>query len=386
VARCWTTRCCSAFALIVVATIVVIAQHSRIQPFRLFPVELAWDLALNNSLAATPAFQDTRGYFPLEGDRVAAYDVRYGTLLWIASARAQSQPALGDERVFIAEPERLTALHDDTGVVAWQFPLAEALAAPLAWSHGWLLATTEAGAVLAIRAIDGSLIWRQELGAQIHATAALAADRVYLSMTDGRIVALLLETGEPVWERRLGGAPNDILALDDRLYVGSNDNYFYAMRTRDGEISWRWPTGADVVGRPVVDDQRVYFVSFDNVLRALDRNTGNQRWKRPLPLRPTRGPIAMDDTLIVSGLSPNAPAYYMKDGTPAGSLAASGELAASPHVVTGDGLPMMVLVGRDLDRGTIVRALARSVEPAVVPMAPLPNPVTPAMPIVPPTP
>ena len=44
--------------------------------------------------------------------------------------------------------------------------------------------------------------------------------------------------------------------------------------------------GADIVGAAVHDEVRVYFVSMDNVLRALDAGTGAQRWKKPLPLRP----------------------------------------------------------------------------------------------------
>ena len=95
-----------------------------------------------------------------------------------------------------------------------------------------------------------------------------------MPVDDGRVVALQVESGEPVWERRLGGAPNDMLALDDRLYVGSADNFFYCLDADDGEVAWRWRTGADVIGAPVADDRRVYFVSLDNVLRALDLRRG----------------------------------------------------------------------------------------------------------------
>ena len=101
----------------------------------------------------------------------------------------------------------------------------------------------------------------------------------------------------------------------------------------DGAVAWRWRTGADVIGVPVVDDARVYFVSLDNVLRALDRESGAQRWKRALPLRPTRGPVAAGATLLVSGLSPTLRAFNMKDGAPAGEVAGGGELAAPPLCV-----------------------------------------------------
>ena len=339
----------------------------------------AWDLLLNNVLDATPVFQNDRGFFPIN-EQIVAYDVRHGTQLWVAPARALFEPTIGEDLLFLIQQGAITSLRTDTGVEAWKVELTDKLAAPLSLGNGWLIATTEAGSVLAFRARDGGLIWRRELDAPIRGSASISDDRVYLPMTDGRIIALEVGTGEPRWERRLGGAPNQILSTPHLVYSGSNDNYFYALRAKDGVIEWRWPTGGDVIGRAALDSRRVYFVSFDNVLRALDRNTGNQRWKRTLPLRPTRGPVVMDDALIVSGLSASAAVFAMKDGASIGSISGPGELAAPPHVVGGEGLPMLLLVSRDLEKGTIARALTRSIEPDVSAVKPLPNPVPPPAP------
>ena len=95
--------------------------------------------------------------------------------------------------------------------------------------------------------------------------------------------------------------------------------------------------------------------------------------------------MQMDDMIMVSGISPSVATFKMKDGAPVGSMAGPGELAAPPHVVTGEGLPMVVLVSRDLTQGTIVRAVTRSIEPQVLPMTPLPNPVAPPAPPAGPT-
>ena len=77
-----------------------------------------------------------------------------------------------------------------------------------------------------------------------------------------------------------------------------------ASRRGTGQIDWRWRTGGDVLGTAVVDARRVYFVSFDNILRALDRRSGAQRWKRPLPFRPLTGPLMAGATIITSGVTP----------------------------------------------------------------------------------
>src|SRR5204862_1189509 len=140
----------------------------------------------------------------------------------------------------------------------------------------------------------------------------LAADRIYIPTTDNRIVALQIESGEPIWERKLGGPANDILALADRLYAGSQDNFFYCVMAADGRVDWRWRTGGDVIGRPVADNRYVYFLALDNVLRAINLVTGGQQWMRPLPIRPAWGPAKAGSTIIVAGLPPSLRAFNMK--------------------------------------------------------------------------
>jgi len=234
--------------------------------------------------------------------------------------------------------------------------------------------------VLALRATDGQVVWQRELRSPAHAPPALAADRVYVPTTDGRIVALRIADGTPIWERRVGGSPNEILAQGDRLYAGSTDDFFYCLLTRDGQIDWRWRTGGDVIGQPVADDRRVYFVSLDNVLRALHRVSGGQEWMRPLPIRPTSGPALVGSTVAVAGQSPTIRTFNAKDGAPASDINAGAEVAAAPHVVPPvASLPRLLVVTRDIVKGATATLQIRSIDPAATPLtAPLPNPVMPA--------
>ncbi len=289
-------------------------------------------------------------------------------------ARIASQPAAGDGLVFIAEPETLSAVREVDGSVAWRLPLPGPLAAPLAWDNGWLIAAATPGTILAFRASDGELIWRRDVSSPVNARPALAADRIYVPASD-RIIALQVETGVPLWERKLGGAPNDVLALDDRLYVGSDDNFLYCLKTHDGLLDWRWRTGADVVGVPASDGHRLYFVSLDNLLRALDLKSGVQRWKSALPLRPNAGPLKAGDTLIVSGVAPMLRAYFTKDGAPAGDLATDGELASPPYFVAGPGNPTVVVVTRNMAKGAMLSGIIRASD--APPGSPLPAPAAP---------
>jgi outer membrane protein assembly factor BamB len=373
VARHPTTICCSAVALI--ALCAGLRAQPAAPPQSLFPARALWTLALNNALTVPPAYDGARGFFSIESGRIAAYELAAGRQLWIGAAQPLSRPAAGENLLFLREPDVIRALRQENGSVAWQRPFADTLSTALVYDNGWLIAATDAGSIVAFRAADGERIWSRDIGAAAHAVPSLAADRVYVPAASGRIIALHAGTGDLLWERRLGGLPNEMLALDERLYVGSADNFLYCVKAANGEVLWRVRTGADVLGAPVADDERVYFVSLDNVLRGIDRGSGSQRWKRGLAVRPFTGPLLVSDALIVTGLAPPSRGYRIGDGAPAGELPATGEMAAPPYAVPGLALPVVVLVTRDIAKGAIVTAVGRSIEPAVAPIAPLPNPV-----------
>ena len=68
-------------------------------------------------------------------------------------------------------------------------------------------------------------------------------------------------------------------------------------------------------------------------------------------------------------------AFRTANGAPAGDIPTASDVAAPPHVMRGATGPVVVVVTRDLLTGATVQALTRQIEPAVTPVAPLPNPI-----------
>lgn len=363
-----------------VASLSLRAQTPAPAGLPLFPLRALWTLPLDSVLTAPPAFEGSRGFFPLEERRLIAYELLDGTPLWTAAVAPQSRPTPGGNQLFIAEDGGITALNADTGATLWHVPVTDGLSTPLVWDNGWLAATTADGTVLAFRARDGQLVWHQQLPAAATGAVAFAADRVYVPAKDGHVYALQVQSGQVLWNHRIGGTPGDMAATDDRVYVGSTDNNLYCLLSKDGSIDWRWTTGGDIVGTPVIADGRVYFASLDNLLRALDQKSGAQIWKRVLAIRPTRGPVAAGSVVFMSGNTVTSPAFNMKTGLAAGELTTEGLLFAAPHFVDNHGLPFVVAVSRDVAKGAVVKALIRSIDPAVAAIAPLPNPIMPDIP------
>jgi outer membrane protein assembly factor BamB len=321
-------------------------------------------LELGAPAAAQAALIAGTAVVPLRNGHLVAIDVEAGRVRWSIPRVTTTQPAAGGGLVFVGGEDRVSA-HAADGTDAWMVSLPGAGSAPLLWDSGWLV--VPAGSeVVCLRAADGEVLWRHRGPSPVSAQPAIAADRVYVSFADGRVVALGLLDGAPVWERQLGDAPGPVLALDDRLFVGSRDRFFYCLSTANGRQRWRWRTGGIIVGPPVVDEERVYFTSWDNALRALNRGNGHLRWRTNLPLRPSGGPLLLGRLIFVAGLAADVRAFRAENGVAAGRFALPAELAVPPQVVPHEvpdlrGILLLTLTGE-------LHVLQRRIEPAIVPL------------------
>jgi outer membrane protein assembly factor BamB len=366
-----TTICCSAVALILAAVAALRAQDLAAE-LSLFPVQTLWTISLPAAVAGAPATDDRYAYFRIGEGALAAYDLHGGSQRWTVAAGSVIPSAAGDDLVFAADADAIHAYRAESGVATWRLPIASPLAVPMQWESGWLVAGTDSGTLLAIRALDGQVIWQRELGAPLGARPTIAGEQLLLPIADG-LTAVQLRTGEQLWQTRFGGPAHEVLAVRGRLYAGSTDNHLYCLDARTGRIEWRFRTGADAVGLPAADDERVYFVALDNVLRGLDLGNGAQRWKRPLPVRPSAGPLRIGSLLLVNGLGPVLLTFNTRDGTPGGEHTAPGDLVVPPLPVKGAVPPAIVMVARDIAKGDTLQAIARAIEPPLQPLAPLPN-------------
>jgi len=330
------------------ASLALRAQSAQ-SPSLTFPLESQWAATLGAAPAFAPAYDSTRAFVPLRNGRLVAVSLADGREMWSIDLTVTARPAAGEELVFASVDGAVEADAQSDGKTRWRTPIDARITAPLHWDAGWLIGSSERGDLLVFRAGDGKLLWHRELGSAVSALPALAGQRLYVGLEDGRLVALQLQTGNPVWSKQMREAPTGILALEDRLFLGSQDNFFYCISAEDGDTHWTSRTGADIVGSPVIDQRSVYFVSLDNILRALDRGNGSLRWRRQLMFRPSTGPLLSGVTVVVAGVAAELRAYSTLTGSPVGELVLKSEqgdelqLAAPPTLLEGIAAPLIIL-------------------------------------------
>lgn len=312
-------------------------------------LDARWSLTFASVPAATPGFDATSAYIPLKGGQLLAVDLESGAIRWTVDQSTALTPATGEGLVFTVSGQTITALDAATGVARWSAPLPGGAAVPLYYDTGWLLASTTAGDLISLRAADGTVQWRRPLGAPLSGPPGPALDRLYLPLEDQRLVAVMLASGEVDWSRTLPARVTSLLALDDQLVVGTAAKRVMSIDLENGRERWGWNVGGDISGLPAADEKRIYFAARDNILRALDRSSGNLRWKANLASRPAGGPLRTEDMVLMPMVSSEMAGFDPKTGTPTVTVRAAGEIGTQPYVRRGTRItsPQVITVSRE---------------------------------------
>ena len=321
-------------------------QQAVVAP--LITLDARWVVPFETPPAAPAGFDASTAYLPLKGGQLVAVDLERGIVRWRLEVATAFTPATGGGMVYTTSGTTIEARDGQTGAVKWSAPFPGGAAAPLYWDTGWLLASTASGDLAAFRGADGTLVWRQPLGAPLSTAPAPALDHLYLPLADGRLVAVSLTTGETIWTQRVTGRITALVGFGDQLVFGTSSKYVVSVDLLSGRERWKWAVGGDVTGLPMADDTRIYFASRDNVVRAVDRRNGNLRWKAILTSRPAGGPLRLADAVLVP-LSSEISAFDPITGKALAPIKAAGELGSQPFIRAEARLtsPRLIAVTRD---------------------------------------
>lgn len=358
-------------ALIILCT----AGAARPGASDLLALDLAWAARLDSPPVARPVAAEHHVYLALGSHQVVALSLQDGREIWRADVAPLHGLATGEQRVFVVADGLIAAFDGATGSSVWRREYATADVSPT-WRSGWLIAGTQSGDLLALRARDGSEVWRRSLGAPLRHPVSIDGDRAYAALDDGSLVALDVTTGAVHWRIQTAGLAGPVLGAGDRVYAGAEDNFFYALDAVDGRRRWRWRTGGDVIGLPALDERRVYFVSLDNVVRALDARSGVQQWRRALDARPRAGAVLVEGLLVIGGFGAQLRILQTEDGAVASRWTAPGELAQPPLILPPEdqaGSIRAVIVTGAPTGDWRAYGLRRTLEPSPTPLKEIPG-------------
>jgi len=172
------------------------------------------------------------------------------------------------------------------------------------------------GTIVALKAKDGQLYWRTEVGGELSASPVADETSIYVASETkvqpneiqkpaGALRALGREGGVTQWMTPLVRPLRGALTLSGgKIFAGGSDGRAYAFDKRTGGVLWSIPFEIVFSGQPVVKGGKVYLGSEDGTLLALDEATGRLLW-RYRTNGAIHGPVAVNDDTVFFGSGDN---------------------------------------------------------------------------------
>lgn len=136
------------------------------------------------------------------------------------------------------------------------------------------------GIVHALKPDNGNLLWKLSTGeAVIYSSPALGLDgTVYVGTTKGQLYATMPGGDDFKWKTHVGrirfGAP--AVGADGTVYIGSREGL--SAVDPDGNLLWRFDTGAWVASTPAIAADGTIYVGSFTAFHAVDPQ-GNELWR-----------------------------------------------------------------------------------------------------------
>jgi outer membrane protein assembly factor BamB len=211
------------------------------------------------------------------------------------------------------------------------------------------------GTIVALKAHDGQLFWRSDMGGELSASPIADEAAIYVASetttTDGQtrglsgaLRALGREGGVTQWMTPLVKPLRGALTISDRkLFAGGSDGRAYAFDKRTGGVLWSIPFTSPFNGQPVLNAGRVYFGSEDGTLLALEESTGRLLW-RYRTKGAVHGPVAVANDTVFFG---SGDGYVYAVSTDRGKLKWRKRTGAGVEAVTLTGADSLLAASLD---------------------------------------
>lgn len=222
-------------------------------------------------------------------------------------------PATDGEAVYAAGRDgRIVKLDLATGREIWRVEAGQMLSAGVGVGEGLVLVGTPKGGVLAFHAKDGSPAWSAKLSGEILVPPDALNGMVAARANDGHVYLLEAADGKLRWDagRSLPALTlreqSHMVLTPDVLYAGHAGGRVSALALNNGAPLWEssvaLPRGAseleriaDVVGPLAMDGKQVCAAAFQGRVACFDAARGNGLWARDVSA--LRG-VGMDERMV----------------------------------------------------------------------------------------
>ena len=182
------------------------------------------------------------------------------------------------------------------------------------------------GSALA-RAFTVSIGHGSSLTARLGAPPVVGGGRVYTIDTNATVRAFDAQTGGQAWESQFGTEKGNSASLygggvafdNGRVYASNGLGFVAALDVRNGGVIWQVRPGGPLRGAPTVSGDTLYVVSQDNQIYSLKTSDGTTNWSNAAALEiagvfGTGSPAVAQGTVVAGFSSGELNAYRYENG------------------------------------------------------------------------
>jgi len=280
--------------------------------------EAKWQFKTEGRIFGTPLIKNNQIFIGSGDHKIYALDLDSGVQKWefTTGGEVRSSPRISGNLILCASADGyLYALDSESGKMQWKFGAEEEKRYGL-WDY--YLSSPEVdndmifwgsgdGHIYAIAASSGKLKWKFKTGGIVHADPVISGDKVFVGSFDGNLYALNKNDGQLIWKFNTLGAQyfpkgeiqKAVLVDEGTVYFGSRDYNLYALDELTGAVKWnmREPAGW-IVATPSVSGDRIYFGTSDaHKFYCVNKYSGMILWELAVKMRVYGSAVINDDSV-----------------------------------------------------------------------------------------
>lgn len=226
-----------------------------------------------------------------EGE-VVKFQASNGQALWRKRFETEyhAGAVVGSGRAYVASLQgKVKALSLVNGETVWETQLPNSVETRGSYAEGRLFLSDAADMLHAFDAETGDDLWTfarevpEYFTVKGSCTPVVDKDAVYCGFSDGKLVAVQIDTGEVIWEVDLSDGKKNFADVDgavrvvgDRIYAASYAGGVYALERTTGAPIWH--SRVESSAEFVIGDGRMYIASAIGRVVALDLEDGEPLW------------------------------------------------------------------------------------------------------------
>lgn len=251
--------------------------------------KLLWLKEISSIPISSPVSDGKLVYVSTNDNKLYAFDVVSGDLIWVQSGISRSTAILGvadpvivDDLLIVAYSSgEIYALKKDSGEAAWSqdlniskatgsdFYLNDIDATPLV-KDGFVYTVGNGGLTAAIRLKDGSFLWKKQLSGIVDFW--MAGDFLFMIDNSDRLISMSKKTGGIKWISQLPYLKKEnkpetkifysgLVLAGDKLLISRNDGQLLAASPFDGKIEATLKFDKKISHSPIVVNDKIYLHS-----------------------------------------------------------------------------------------------------------------------------